>query len=149
MRESCLPTPQAIQHLNLEVYVTPSGHCISAKTRNKTVLDDAVTLEFIESYHAEYGLTFSILRDVWLGHLAAKAAMLSDPIQCQCPQNNPSEVYDIVYSALGGRTAAFILWAVHAPQKSITGSSALMLQSFEALAKAFTDTHKVLVERNK
>lgn len=145
--ESCLPTPQAIRHLNLEVFVTPSGRCLSAKTKNKTTLDELIALNYIESYHAEYGLTFSILRDVWLGHLNASSDRLSDSIKSLCSNFSPNEVYDHVYHRLQPRRAEIILWAVHTYQKPQTGSSALMLEIFDRLAYAFTEAHKVLADK--
>lgn len=148
--ESCLPTPQAILRLNLDVIVTPSGNCISAKTRNKTILDDLVDRGFIEPYHAEYGLTFTILRQVWLGRLSASTAMLSDAIQSQCPQNSPSEVYDHVYRITKPMNARIVFWAVNTPSEALTAMVGdVCRRSFDILAQAFTDTHKLLAERKE
>lgn len=148
--DSCLPTSEAIHQLNLEVIFTSSGNCLSAKSKNRGILDELMDRGYIEPYHAEYGLTFHVLREVWLGKLAAKTAMLSDAIQSQCPQNNPSEVYDHVYRITRLRNAKVILWAVetaYEPIPVMVGD--VCRRSFEILAQAFTDTHKLLAERRE
>lgn len=111
-------------------------------------MDELIDKGYIEPYHAEYGLTFHILREVWLGKLSGPTAMLSDAIRSQCPQNSPSEVYDHVYRITGADRTRMIFRAVEEPAMPVIALiGEIYRRAFESLADAFTDTHKLLADK--
>lgn len=148
--ETIAPTPEAVRHLNLQIDYKSNGEIISSKTRNKTLLDELVDKGFIEPYHAEYALTFTVLRDVWLGKLGCYAAMLSDEIRALAPHVPPSELYDHVFAIVKPRRARLVFWVVQSPSEPVMASVGdVMRNTLDILADAFTQAHKALAIHDK
>lgn len=136
--EDCLPTPEAIGHLNLELIVSPSGKCLSARTKNKTIINQLIDKGYIEPYHAEEAYIFSTLRDVWLGKLIGHTDVLSDGIRGPAQRMASTELYDGICRLMKPHESRIILWATSAEPILLTALIGdACRQAFESLSEAF------------
>lgn len=145
MNQTIAPTPEAIRRLNLSVDYKPNGEIISSRTRNRTLLEELVGIGFIEEYHAEYAMTYAMLRDVWLGKLSCHAAMLSDAIGALAPHISAHDLYDGVRTRIKARRARLVLLAVESPcERVMAPVGEIYRHALDVLADAFTEAHKEL-----
>lgn len=142
MNETSLPTPEAVRHLNLDVIVTPSGKCISSKTRNRTVLDELISKGFLDPYHADYAFIYLSLRMAWLAPVSYKTSSLADEIRCWFDGSgiSPANIYDMVHKILGKRDTNIIIWAMETDSRDIIAiEGEACHKCFERMTKAMDD----------
>lgn len=143
--DSIAPTPEMCRHLNLEVQVGAAGQVLSARTRNRKIMDDLLDKGYIEHYHAESALNLMVLREIWLGNLSGGISKLSDDIQSVRQNIAPSELYDLVVRITKPHNVRIVLWAANSPAEPLMASVGdICYRSFDVLAGAFAHATKTL-----
>lgn len=112
-RDYCLPTEETIRQINAEVLLSPSGKLLSAKSRQRYVIDRLIDLGYIDNYQAEYALVFMGVRMAWMAPVEYKCSSLCDDVTSWFDGTgiSPASIYDHVYRSLKARRTRIIVYA--------------------------------------
>lgn len=150
-RSYCLPTQETIRQINAEVHLSPSGKVISAKSRQKYVMDILADDGYLEVWHIDSAGVFMALRNAWLSPVGCSTSKLSDEISSWIEGRNlsPGEIYDAIAKQLQKRQIRIIEWSAttmaHPPyefRNAIYGD--ICRSAFVAMEKALDDVYKLL-----